>query len=137
MTVSRKIIKVFVASPGDLQAEREAIKEVATQFNKAWADHFGVAIELVGWEDTIGGFGRPQELINQDLDKCELFLGMMWRRWGTPSSLESEYSSGFEEEYQRSVARRKSSGEPEICLHFKKISADHLTDPGEDLKKVI
>jgi hypothetical protein len=84
MPDSRKIIKVFLASPSDLGSERRAAKSVVEEFNKLWADRLGYHIELVGWEDTISGFGRPQELINRDLEQCELFIGMMWKRWGTP-----------------------------------------------------
>jgi hypothetical protein len=64
MADSRKIVKVFLASPNDLQDERRAAKSVIDEFNKLWADSLGFHVELVGWEDTISGFGRPQELIN-------------------------------------------------------------------------
>ena len=32
-------------------------------------------IDLLGWEDRPPGFGRPQEEINEDVDRCELFVG--------------------------------------------------------------
>jgi hypothetical protein len=50
-------------------------------FNKRWADWLGIQIELVGWEDTFKRWGRPQEQINLDLDRCEAFIGMLWRKW--------------------------------------------------------
>ncbi len=28
---------------------------------------------------------RPQEAINKALDECELFVGLLWRRWGQPT----------------------------------------------------
>jgi hypothetical protein len=43
---SRKIIKVFLASPGDLQDERRAAKAVVEEFNKLWADNLGYHVEL-------------------------------------------------------------------------------------------
>ena len=136
MANSRKIIKVFIASPGDLQEERRAAKHVVDQFNKQWADYFGTHVELVGWEDTVSRSGRPQDLINRDLDQCEVFIGIMWKRWGSPPSIDGPYSSGFEEEYERAVASRKRSGRPEISLLFKEIEPDFLKDPGEGLRKV-
>jgi hypothetical protein len=80
MAASRKLVKVFLASPGDLTDERRAAKHVVDTFNKQWADHLGIHVELVGWEDTVSRFGRPQESINRDLDQCELFIGIIWKK---------------------------------------------------------
>jgi len=136
MADTRKIIKVFLASPGDLSNERLAAKTVVDEFNKLWANTLGYHVELVGWEDTVSRYGRPQELINQDLDLCELFIGMMWKKWGTPPSLDGQYTSGFEEEFERSIRKRREEGRPEISLLFKQVDPDLLNDPGDELKKV-
>ena len=77
MPSTRKIIRAFLASPGDLQEERKAIRDVVVEFNESWADELGYQVELIGWEETVAGFGRPQQLINQDLDRCDLFLGLL------------------------------------------------------------
>jgi hypothetical protein len=137
MTNTRKIIRAFLASPGDLQEERKAIRAVIDEFNESWADDLGYQIELIGWEETVAGFGRPQNLINQDLDRCDLLLGMIWKRWGTPPDHGGKFSSGFQEEFERSMARREKSGSPEISLFFKKIPEEFMADPGIDLKKVL
>ncbi len=84
----------------------------------------------------MAGFGRPQHLINEEMDQCDLLLGMIWKRWGTPPGQDGEYSSGFQEEFERSLARREQSGSPEISLFFKQIPDEFMADPGEDLKKV-
>ncbi len=52
MAVSRKIVKVFLASPGDLSDERKAAKSVVDEWNSLTADEFGYQVELIGWEDT-------------------------------------------------------------------------------------
>jgi hypothetical protein len=135
MANNRKVVQIFLASPGDLQQERQAAKAVVDAFNKRWADWFGIQIELVGWEDTFKRFGRPQEQINLDLDRREAFIGMIWRKWGTHPG--GQYTSGFEEEYERAVASRKKSARPEMTLLFKKIDAEFLKDQGPDLKKVL
>ncbi len=137
MPSTRKIIRAFLASPGDLQEERKAIRNVVVEFNETWADELGYQVELVGWEETVAGFGRPQHLINQDLDRCDLFLGMIWKRWGTPPDHGGDFSSGFEEEFKRSMARREETGSPEISLFFKQIPDEFMVDPGNDLKKVL
>ena len=137
MSSTRKILRAFLASPGDLQEERKAVDGVITEFNKSWADALGYQIELLGWEDTVAGFGRPQHLINPEVDRCDLFIGLMWKRWGTPPDKDGEFSSGFEEEFKRAMDRREHSKSPEIALFFKKISDESMGDPGDALKKVL
>ncbi|MEK7753915.1 MAG: DUF4062 domain-containing protein [Acidobacteriota bacterium] len=137
MTDSRKIVRVFLASPGDLKEERLAARAVVDEFNQTWADTLGYQVELVGWEDTISAYGRPQALINNDLEKCELFVGMVWKRWGTPPDTSDRFASGFQEEFETSIARRERDGRPEISLYFKDIPKDLLSDPGEQLRKVV
>ncbi len=137
MSKTRKVVKVFIASPGDLSDERYVVRDAVIEMNEILAKNLGYHIELMGWEDTPAGFGRPQHLINQDLDKCDLFIGVMWKRWGTPPDVNGAYTSGFEEEYERSIERRKQGNTPEISLFFKDVSDDLLNDPGDDLKKVL
>jgi hypothetical protein len=138
MPSSRKIVQIFLASPSDLPDERQAAKAVVDAFNKQWADWLGIQVELIGWEDTFKRFGRPQEQINLDLDRCEAFIGMLWRKWGTPPSKDvGPYTSGFEEEFERALANRTKSGRPEMTLFLKKIDPDFLKDQGPDLKKVL
>ena len=137
MPSTRKILRAFLASPGDLQDERRAIRDVVVEFNESWADELGYQIELLGWEETVSGYGRPQHLINQEVDRCDLFIGMIWKRWGTPPSGSGEFTSGFHEEFERAMARRERGDSPEISLFFKIISKDLMEDPGDDLKRVL
>jgi Domain of unknown function (DUF4062) len=136
MAGTRRFVKVFLGSPGDLTEERRAAKVVVDDFNNELAETFGCQVELVGWEDTLPELGRPQEIINRDLDGCDLFVGMLWRRWGTPPGA-SPYTSGFEEEFERSLARSEREGRPAISLLLKQVTDSELSDPGEHLKKVI
>jgi hypothetical protein len=136
MAGTRRFIKVFLASPGDLVPERKAAKVIVDEFNSQLADVLGYQVQLVGWEDTLPGAGRPQEIINRDLDGCDLFVGMLWKRWGTPPGAEP-FTSGFEEEFKRSMTRNETEGRPEINLLLKDLDAATLADPGEHLKKVV
>ena len=135
MVDTRKVLKIFLASPGDLPEERRAAKGVVDEINGQFANALGYHVELVGWEDTISGFGRPQAIINAELDHCENFIGLMWKRWGTPPDQSGPYTSGFEEEFERAIEHRKKEGRPEISVLFKEIHADFLRDPGDELKK--
>ena len=137
MSSNRKILYAFLASPSDLPDERKAIRDVIAEFNESWAEALGYQVELLRWEDTAAGSGRPQELINQDVDRCDLFIGLIYKRWGTPPDKDGKFSSGFHEEFERSMARHATSGSPEIALFFKEIPKEFMEDPGGDLKRVL
>jgi len=130
---TRNIIIAFIASPGDVADERRVAREVVDELNDSLRA-INWQIDLLGWEDTLPGAARPQELINKDVDACHLFIGILWRRWGQPTG---EYSSGFEEEFERARKRRKESNPPEIWLSFKQVDSELLKDPGEQLKRVV
>ena len=69
-TEQRRVVKVFLASPSDLAPERLIAKEIVDKLNKQWAEFFSLQVELVGWEETVSRFGRPQALIYAELDHC-------------------------------------------------------------------
>ncbi len=135
MSRDQKLYRVFIASPGDLAAERTAMRETVERLNSIFAKETVWRIELLAWEDTLPGAGRPQELINADLDKADLFIGCVWHRWGTLSGLDSK--TGFEEEFDRAMNRRAETGSPQLWLFFKDIDASHRADPGEQLRRVL
>lgn len=136
MAGTRKFFRIFLASPGDLEEERRVAKRVIDEYNSQLANALGYHVDLVGWEDTLPGIGRPQTLINRDLDGCDLFVGMLWKRWGSPPDTGGEFTSGFEEEYVRSMRRFDSEQRPQIHLLLKDIDPASLVDPGEQLKRV-
>lgn len=122
-------IKVFIGSPGDLSEERALFPKILEEVNKRHAKPMGILLEPVGWEDTLPGKGRAQELINEDLKTCKLVVMLLWKRWGTPTG---EFSSGFEEEYELAMQDEVK----EVWLYFRNPPEDMLADPGTQLKKV-
>jgi Domain of unknown function (DUF4062) len=137
MSDLRKNVRIFLAYSGNLEEEREAVQRAVDEINQSWSDYNGVHFDLWHWKRISNGYGRPQELINQELDKCDLFIGMLEDKWGTPPDLEGRYGSGFEEEFERSMTRRREEGKPEIVLYFKSIQKKQLEDPGPQLKSVL
>jgi hypothetical protein len=132
---SLDVIPVFLASPGDLTAEREAATEVVEQVNRQLAGHFGLRLELYGWEYEAPGYGRAQARINANLEEAGLFIGMLWRRWGTASG--DGHTSGFEEEWELACKRAESGEDVEVWLFFKEVDAAQKQDPGPELQKVL
>ncbi|MCH7997712.1 MAG: DUF4062 domain-containing protein, partial [Chloroflexi bacterium] len=125
---------VFIGSPGDLREERRLFPEILTQVNKIKANALGIELKPLGWEDTLPGFGRPQELINEDVKKADLCVMLLWKRWGTPTG---EYSSGFEEEYELARVLHKEKGKPDTWLFFRAVPQEMMADPGPQLNKGI
>jgi hypothetical protein len=89
---------------------------------------------LLGWEAMLPGVGRPQARINADVDKCDLFVGVVHKRWGSPSG---EYSSGFEEEFTRALDRNTRTESPDLWQYFIKIEERDLDDTGPQLERVL
>lgn len=135
MSDKREIKRVFIASPSDVRKEREIFRDVIEQVNSESGERLKIRLEALGWEDTMPGKGRPQALINNDIEKSDLVIFVLWKRWGSPTG---EYSSGFEEEFElANKFNEENYGRPEILLYFRSVSSDMLADPGEQLANVI
>ncbi|WP_282077738.1 hypothetical protein [Epibacterium ulvae] len=92
----------------------------------------------MGWEEAIPGYQRAQDKINEDLDRCDDFIGIMWDKWGSkPSNEPDGYTSGFEAEYYRSAQRIEAGLMKDMALFFKAIDAPSSMEPGPDIKKVL
>lgn len=84
------ILRVLIASPGDVQKERQAIPEVIAAWNAANSLERAVIIEPVKWEShAVPGLdGRPQGMINNQLvDICDFLVGVFWTRLGTDTGV--------------------------------------------------
>ena len=137
MSENIKIVRVFIGSPSGLEDERRAAREIVQEVNQAHSEHWGCQFKLVGWEDTIPGYQRPQSLINVDLDKCQYFIGILWNRWGTKPDLDdSVFTSGFEEEFCRARDLVAAGSMKDIALYFKSVHVPDGLEPGPEIKKV-
>jgi hypothetical protein len=134
MSSTRSVITVFFASPSDLQEERTASVEVVERFNNLYAKPLGFTVDLVRWEDVLPGMGRPQSQIDPHVRDCDIFIGLLWRKWGTPTGT---FSSGFEEEYTIAKDRFESDGKPQLRLYFKKVDEGQLADPALSSRKCL
>lgn len=132
--MNRSVVTIFLASPGDLNEERSIAKNIVERVNHVFSRQTGYYLDLLGWEDTLPGFSRPQELINKEVDSCDLFIGVLWHRWGQSTG---KFSSGFEEEFTRARERKIKTDTPELWLFFKSVDEESLKDPGNQLKRVL
>jgi hypothetical protein len=127
--------RVFIGSPGGLQEEREAFRRVLLTFNEYYGEPNGILFAPVGWEDALGGVGRPQDLINEDLRACDFAIFVFHDRWGSPTG--SGKTSGTEEEWELALELYEKKTIRKICLFFKSVDPKKLADPGSQLSRVL
>jgi ferritin-like protein len=120
MSKTHTVLQVFVASPGDLKDERSLIANVINEFNQTWGSSKHVTLELIGWEThSRPGIGEDgQDVINHQIgDDYDIFLGLMWGRFGTATN---RADSGTEEEFERAYSRLRENPESvQIMFYFK------------------
>src|SRR5262245_46011715 len=109
-TLERRVIRVFLASPGDLNEEREALARLVRDINDVLAylaPESRLSIELVRYEThAYPDIGQPQQVINRQIPTdYDIFIGAMWARCGTQTS---NSPSGTIEEFRRAAERRRS-----------------------------
>lgn len=90
MTFSATVLRVLIASPGDLSEERETATAAINAWNTQHALAEGVVLLPVKWETHARpqtGI-RPQEAINtQIVHSADILIGMFWTRLGTSTGV--------------------------------------------------
>ncbi|MBI5570698.1 MAG: tetratricopeptide repeat protein, partial [Desulfomonile tiedjei] len=133
-------LRVFIASPGGLAEERKAFRDAINEYNDTDAIPRGVLFRPVGWEDTLGGVGRPQLIINEDVRCSDYLMLLLWNRWGSPPDVNpSRFTSGTEEEYHVALECLTDDRSPmrSLVLMFKAVNPQQMSDPGPQLQKVL
>ena len=134
-------IRVFVASPGDVQFEREQLAKVINELNltiTAIAPEKRVLLELVRWEThaapSLGS--DPQDVVNRQIGEYDVFVGILWKRMGTPTAVAT---SGTEEEFDRAYELWQRNRTFPILLYFcqQPFPLPRLRDEVDQLGKVV
>jgi hypothetical protein len=111
-----RILKLLLSSPGDVSAERELVAKAVFRFNQEYLIDKGVFIKLIRWEDFAPQIGDgPQRIINKQLELFDIFIGLMWNRFGTPTDLAA---SGTEEEFNGALISWQKHNRPWIAFYF-------------------
>jgi HEAT repeat protein len=116
----KNAIKVVVASPVDVQAERDLLPGVIDELNRGIAADRNLTLELVRWEtDSFPGFHPegPQGLIDSVLkiEDSDILIGIFWKRFGTRVM---DANSGTEHEFLAAYEAWKQKGLPQIMVYF-------------------
>jgi formylglycine-generating enzyme required for sulfatase activity len=116
----KKEIRIVVASPGDVQAERDALAHIIEELNDGVAADRNVRLALSRWEtDTYPGFHPegPQGLVDAKLRiaECDIVIGIFWKRFGTPVK---DADSGTEHEFRTAYESWKKTNRPHVMMYF-------------------
>jgi len=119
-----RIIKIFLASPGDVAKERVFAANVVEEVNRDVALQYNTVLRLISSDRASPGFGKGgQAILNEKIAKrmytYDLFLGIMWSKVGkrTPRAI-----SGTVEEFKRAEKAFREYGKPEIWFFFRDAS---------------
>jgi hypothetical protein len=113
MSYSARVFRILIASPSDVEEERDAVVSVIQAWNDLHSRTRALVLLPLRWEThTAPEYGtRPQEVINRTIvDDCDLVVGIFWTRLGSPSG---EADSGTIEEIERASRASKP-----VMLYF-------------------
>jgi internalin A len=115
-----RILRIVVASPSDVQPERDALPAVIEEVNRAVAADRGLHLVVSRWEtDTHPGFHPegPQGLIDPILNitECDLLVGIFWKRFGTQTA---DGETGTEHEFRLAYEAWQEKRSPQIFIYF-------------------
>lgn len=113
MAFDAKILRILVASPGDVGEERNVIPEIINDWNTINSVISKIVLMPVKWETHSAPLmgDRPQAIINKQLVKdCDVLIGVFWTRVGTNTGVAI---SGTAEEIEQFVEMKKP-----VMLYF-------------------
>ena len=125
MVHGTSLLRVVVASPSDVAAERNVVPVVIEEINRSVAADRGLRLEAIRWEtDAHPGLNvdGPQGLIDPTLqiENSDLLIGIFWKRFGTPTG---GAPSGTEHEIRKAIESWRRRGLPQIFIYFNQSSA--------------
>lgn len=112
------IINCFIASPGDTCSEREICEKVFVDINSGIGTAYGFHLQSLRWENDVHpGIGADgQDVINRQVEgKYDLFIGIMYTRFGSPTN---RSESGTVEEFEIAYKKAVELKNMEIMFYF-------------------
>lgn len=127
--------KVFVASPGDTIEERNFVESLGKELTENLGHDNNFTIRTIRWEnDIVPSIGLDgQDVINTQVGKYDIFIGIMWKKFGTPTG---RANSGTEEEFDIAHKRFTNGENLNIMWYFNKQAIPYDDINGEELEKV-
>lgn len=137
MATDIRALKVFIASPSDVAAERQIAEQVIGKVDQTFRGMFQATLEVIRWEKE-PPLTQPlsrasiQNVINEKVKTCDIFLLILNKRVG---SREQGYDDpNIKREIQVALDRIDRSERVMMLTYFKKLRANE--DPGSQEAEV-
>jgi hypothetical protein len=115
--VETRQIRIFVASPGDVSEERQIVTDVASEINRTDGKDKKYLLTVLKWEDdTYPALGDPQTSITKQIGEYEVFVGLMWQRYGTATK---SADSGTQEEFDNAYRAWQANPARPVMFYFR------------------
>ncbi len=127
MPFTATVLRLMIASPGDVQTERSIVREVVSEWNSTDGAQANTMLMAVGWEtDVAPEMGdAPQSIIDKRLlATADLLVGIFWTRLGTPTA---SYASGAVEEIEEHL----KAGKPAMLYFSSAPASPDSIDAGQ------
>ena len=135
---SPRVIRVFMAAPGDLAVERRLLKETIERRNARAKKERGPQFVALGWEGILATAGRrSRDAIFEEIDSSDVFVLALHRRWGWKAPDARPCYSHIEQAFRRARDRFLNTGAPAVLVFCKMIDAASMADPGPQLGRVL
>lgn len=125
MDLNNLEIQIFVSCPSDVNSEKKIVKDVCEIVNKDLLEtKVNIHYTFRDFTEIIGQVGiRPQQLINDSITGYDIYLGILFMRFGTPTgkiniSTGKEFESGTEEEYFEATKNYELNQKPKQIYFF-------------------
>ncbi|MFC3531427.1 hypothetical protein ACFOLG_04450 [Vogesella facilis] len=131
MAYEAKVFRVLIASPSDVDEEREIAVKTIQEWNDLNSPERRIVMLPLRWEThSAPEYGtRPQEIINRQIvDHCDILIGIFWTRIGSPTGVSD---SGTLEEIERVAGQGRT-----VMLYFSQIKKDPNSIEIEQLQKL-
>jgi hypothetical protein len=131
MAYEARVYRILIASPSDVDEEREIAAAVIQNWNDVHSFSRKIVLLPMRWEThTAPELGmRPQAIINKTIvDECDLLIGIFWTRVGTPTG---EAEGGTLEEIDRVGKANKP-----VMLYFSSVEIDPDKISSEQIEKL-
>ena len=132
-----KPFTIFLSSPGDVRPERERARQIIDSVNKTVRDLLHISFHVEFWESLPPQTPSPdegsvQDKINKIVEKSQMFLLILHKRYGTVEPGHSK--SNTEREIDTILAKHLRDPKVTILSYFKAIGENN--DPGDQEIKV-
>jgi len=146
MKTNYRKVRVFIASPNDVEEERNRVVNIISEFNQTGSsiESIGLVVEGLDWRTHVSPMmGRPEGVVLDQLpvDSWDLFVGIMWKKFGSPTggvdpATSLTYDSGTHEEFKLAHELLRTRGAPQILFYRCRRLIDPTTIDIDQLKRV-